>query len=89
MADNNNNQKTPRRFSPPGSILCGVRGGVPYPGAGAADADTVLRRLNLQQCPDCHKTFGLNDKEEIYLHWEGKHRKYDEEENPLPSPSDG
>ena len=89
MADNNNNNKTtktPKRFR---RIMCAVRGGR-VPGSDAAQlaiAESILERLKLQQCPDCHETFPISDREEIYVHWEGEHREYAEQENPLPSPS--
>ena len=44
------------------------------------------KTVGKKECLECHRMFVK--KEGLYFHWEDVHRKYDEEENPNPSPSE-
>ena len=54
----------------------------------ATSSKQQQKSVKKKECLGCPLEFDMDDKEGIYCHWEDVHRKYDEEENPNPSPSE-
>ena len=60
------------------------------PPLSADEASARIRKqktVGKKECVTCSLKFNVDDNEGLYIHWEGDHRKYPEEENPYPSPS--